>query len=102
MEVILNGVLYGMLLAFLIAGTGLLLPGGRAWAQGVDPANRPIAEVRIQGLEQVSEQLVRNQIRSVAGVPYHPPTVEQDIVRLTHLGRFSEVRAQVPTADPRR
>ncbi|HEX7010964.1 MAG TPA: outer membrane protein assembly factor BamA, partial [Phycisphaeraceae bacterium] len=71
--------------------------GWAAWAsaQGIDPAGRPIAQIQIQGLEQVPEQLVRNQIRLRPGDPYDPQTVEQDIVRITHLGRFSQVRAQV-------
>ena len=66
-----------------------------ARAQGVDPANRPISQINIQGLVEVSEQLVRNQIRSELGQPYNPRTVEQDIVRITHLGRFSSVKASV-------
>lgn len=71
-----------------------------ASAQGVDSANRPIADVRITGLDEAPEQLVRNQIRSLPGQPYDPATVEQDIVRLTHLGRFNQVRAEVtPQAD---
>jgi outer membrane protein insertion porin family len=71
-----------------------------AAGQGLEAANRPIAEIRIQGLSQVPEQLVRNQIRSELGGPYDPQVVEQDIVRITHLGRFSGVRAEVtPLAD---
>ncbi|MEX1017219.1 MAG: outer membrane protein assembly factor BamA [Phycisphaeraceae bacterium] len=68
---------------------------GQAGAQGVDPAGRPIAEIEVVGLDQVSEQLVRNQVRSQVGEPYDPRTVEQDIVRINHLGRFAAVRAQV-------
>lgn len=69
-----------------------------ARAQGVDPANRPISQINIQGLVEVSDQLVRNQIRSEVGEPYNPRTVEQDIVRITHLGRFSAVKASVQSA----
>jgi outer membrane protein insertion porin family len=67
----------------------------RAHAQGVNPQDRPISNVSIVGLKNVSEQLVLNQIRSLVGDPYNDQTVEQDIVRLTHLGRFDKVTAQV-------
>ena len=66
------------------------------FAQGaIDLENRPVAEVRLEGLEQVSEQLVRNQIRMKAGRPYDSDTVSEDVVRINHLGRFSSVRAEV-------
>lgn len=71
-----------------------------AWAvQGIDPENRPIAAVEIQGLEGVSETLVRNQIRAQPGEPYRASVVEGDVVRITHLGRFSDVRALVQPRD---
>jgi len=69
-----------------------------ALAQPVDLANRPIDSVEVRGLEQVSETLVRNQIRALPGEPYDRQTVEQDIVRITHLGRFNTVRVE---AEPR-
>lgn len=68
-------------------------------AQGIDPEHRPISEVAIEGLDQVSETLVRNQIRIKAGEPYSKETVEGDIVRLTHLGRFETVQARVTPQD---
>lgn len=82
----------GHLLSLLVVVLLAVVP---AMGQGIEPANRPIAEVRIQGLKHVPEQLVRNSIRSKAGEPYDPRTVNRDIVRLTHLGRFSEIRAEV-------
>jgi len=88
----------------ILACVVLLLSGGlRAWGQsdeaGADApaeyAGRPIAEVRIDGLVLVPERLVRNAIRVQAGDPYDAATVARDVVRLTHLGRFNEVRAEV-------
>jgi outer membrane protein insertion porin family len=73
----------------------LSLLAERADAQGIDPENRPIASVRIEGLKVVSEQLVLNQIRSEVGGPYNADTVSGDIIRLTHLGRFDRVTARV-------
>ncbi len=78
---------------------GLFLTAGQTRAQGIDPQDRPISDLRIQGLVNVSEQLVRNQIRSLPGDPYDSRVVEQDIIRLTHLGRFNEVKAQVEPLD---
>ncbi len=78
---------------------GALLPGeaGAAVAaqQGVDLANRPISAVKVTGIKRVKEALVFNQIRSIKGNPYDPKGVEEDIRRLTHLGQFKTVTAQV-------
>ncbi len=69
--------------------------GLQAALQGIDPTDRPIADIRIIGLDQVAEQLVLNQVRMAVGQPYDPQVVEEDIIRITHLGRFSSVRAEV-------
>lgn len=74
---------------------GLALQADRATAQGIDPEDRPIAEIRVEGLQDVTEQLVLNQVRSEVGGPYDADTVSNDIVRLTHLGRFDKVTARV-------
>lgn len=88
-------ILTRLITVFLGLILGLALPADRAAAQGIDPENRPIAEVRVEGLKQVTEQLVRNQVRSEVGEPYNAETVSNDIVRLTHLGRFDQVTARV-------
>ena len=61
----------------------------------VDLTSRPISEVKTAGLKKVDETLVRNQIRAVKGTPYDPKIVEEDIRRITFLGRFKSVTAQV-------
>ncbi len=77
-----------------------LAPVGLVGAQGVDLANRPITEVRIEGLSKIQPQLVRNQLRVDKGSPYDPKAVESDVVRVTRLGRFASVTARVePQAD---
>lgn len=57
--------------------------------------DRLIREIRIQGLDKVNEQLVRNQLRSATGRPMKVETVTGDVGRLVRLGRFKEVTASV-------
>lgn len=67
---------------------------------GIDPANRPVAEVRVVGLKLVEEKLIRNQLRVSPGDAYDATVVSDDIIRITHLGRFSSVEARIqPKAD---
>lgn len=61
--------------------------------------DRLIREIRVVGLKDVSEQLVRNQIRAAAGRPMKVETVESDVARLVRLGRFREVSASVQPYD---
>ncbi|MCC7204381.1 MAG: outer membrane protein assembly factor BamA [Phycisphaeraceae bacterium] len=56
---------------------------------------RPVAEVNVQGLRLVPQTLVRNQIRVQPGDAFDPQIVDNDIVRIEHLGKFAGVRAQV-------
>jgi len=81
-------------LGHLIAVVVLIAPSP-AKAQGIDLTDRPVAAIRIEGLAEIPEQLVLNQIRLIKGTPYASGTVRDDIVRITHLGRFSNVQAQV-------
>jgi len=72
-----------------------LAAGAQTVHAQVDLANRPISDVRITGLKRVDATLVRNQIRAVKGTAYDPKVVEDDIRRITFLGRFRSVTAQV-------
>jgi outer membrane protein insertion porin family len=74
----------------------IALAASMAWGQPAEPdlADRPIAEVRIEGLERVSEQLVRNQLRSAVGDPYDPETVRADVALLQRLGEFQHITAE--------
>ena len=78
-----------------LVGLTLAIVVANVRAQGVDLTDRPIARVGIEGLADVPRQLVLNQIRLVQGSPYDAKTVQQDIVRITHLGRFASVQAVV-------
>ena len=62
---------------------------------GPELEHRPVAVVRIEGLRQVPEQLVRNTIRVEPGDPFDADVVNDDIVRLTHLDRFARIDARV-------
>ena len=66
-----------------------------AHAQAVDPEGRLIREVRIEGLDKTPQQLVQNTVRTAVGKPYRQETVNEDIRRLTFLGRFDTVVAKV-------
>jgi len=85
----------GRYAAVLLAGMFLMFLAVRVNAQGVDFENRPVAEIRVEGLQQVPEQLIRNQIRISVGDPYDSRLVQEDVVRITHLGRFQSVEVRV-------
>lgn len=52
-----------------------------------------VGEVRIDGLERVSEQLVRSKLEVQAGQEYNPLAVSRDIRRLNDLGFFTQIKA---------
>src|SRR5439155_14584882 len=67
---------------------------------------RPIRELRLPKrsaddpakVETISDgpaQLIRNQIRSAAGLPSSPAAVKEDITRLNRLGRFKTIESDV-------
>lgn len=66
-----------------------------AHAQALDPEGRLIRDVRTQGLDKTPLQLVKNTIRTEIGQPYRQDTVNEDIRRLTFLGRFDTVVAKI-------
>jgi outer membrane protein insertion porin family len=66
-----------------------------AYAQAVDPEGRLVRDVRVEGLDKTPKQLVDNTVRTAVGKPYRQDTVNDDIRRLTFLGRFDTVVAKV-------
>lgn len=57
-----------------------------------------VGEVRIDGLERVSEQLVRSKLEVQSGQAYNPLAVSRDIRRLNELGFFTEIKADASQA----
>jgi outer membrane protein insertion porin family len=70
----------------LLAG---ILLAGAAWGQ--DPADRRINRVDLDGLQRVSEGLVRSQIESQAGDTYSAAAVARDLRRLYDLQFFATI-----------
>ena len=54
-----------------------------------------ISEIRINGLERVSDSFARNQVRSAVGRPFDSAVVQEDLKRLERLGQFREISADV-------
>ncbi|MBX2851504.1 MAG: BamA/TamA family outer membrane protein [Phycisphaeraceae bacterium] len=66
-----------------------------ASAQAIDPEGRLVREVRVEGLDTTPKKLVENTVRTAVGQPYRQSTINEDIRRLTFLGRFDTVVAKV-------
>jgi outer membrane protein insertion porin family len=75
----------------------LLLPA--VWAQ--DYEGRVVDAVRIEGLERVSEQVVRARLEVQAGQPWNPRAISRDIRRLYGLGFFTHISADAAMEDGR-
>jgi outer membrane protein assembly factor BamA len=73
----------------------LAAPGGLG-AQTAD--GKTIREIRINGLVNTQEQLVRDQLTSAADQPYDEETIELDRERLDRLAVFSRI-AIAPTVE---
>lgn len=55
----------------------------------------PVREIRLTGLNRVSEQLVRNQLRTAVGHPYSQEIIDKfDVTSLTRLNQFHRIRVQ--------
>lgn len=61
--------------------------------------DRPIREIRLEGLTARDERLVRNQLRARAGSPLSAEVVRADIHRLNALGRFRRLLAKAQPFD---
>ena len=92
--------------ALVVALVAFLLPLTTApqvaWAaeriplQDIDDdtfADRPIAEVSIEGIKRVNERLIRNNLRTAAGQPFDAQGLRDDVTTLYRLGQFETVNA---------
>ena len=61
--------------------------------------DRPIRAIRLEGVPERDEQLVRNQIRSRVGSPLSAESVRDDVQRLNRLGRFKRILAKAQPYD---
>ena len=87
-----------MTLRGLLALLALLLPAAVVSAQspvqeGSPNADRPISSIIFEGLQRVTEQEVRNNIRAAVGDPYDARVVLEDVHRLVRLGQFRFIDA---------
>ena len=78
------------LLILIVWGVTSLVSGAQ------DLQGQTVADVKVQGLSRVSEQLVKSQVEVQPGQPYNAQAVARDVRRLYDLGYFStiEVDAQ--------
>jgi outer membrane protein insertion porin family len=79
--------------AFALGAVAPWLPALQAAAQDPvamdqDLVDRPIVEVRVEGLHRVDEQKVRNVLRTQAGSLYDRATLDLDLRSLVRLGDF--------------
>lgn len=80
----------------LVAALAVLATCFGARAQDIDDetlADRPVSQVVIRGLQRVSEQEVRNNLRIAVGQPFEASVVRQDVSTLYRLGHFEVVNA---------
>ncbi len=74
-----------------MAAVAVLAFAFSAFAQ--DQRGKTITEVGIEGLERVSEQVVRSKLEVQAGQPYNDRAIARDIRRLYELGFFTNIKA---------
>lgn len=76
----------------LALAVGLTLVSWPVLSQEQASAPPQITAVNIQGLERVSEQVVRAKLEVQPGQPYQPRAVARDIRRLYELGHFANIK----------
>lgn len=83
--------LWTVLAICVIAVSAIASPPTARGVAGIDPENRPVADIRVEGLKTVSQQLVLNQIRLKKGDPYAARIVSSDLKRLQHLNKIGKI-----------
>lgn len=64
-------------------------------SQPVDVENRPVRDIKLEGIKQVDQQIILNVISMKPGSPYDSDKVASDIRTITRLNRFSKVEAKI-------
>lgn len=64
-----------------------------SWGQEQD--TRPLSSIDLEGLERVSDSLIRSQLEVQVGQPMNPRAVSRDLRRLYDLKFFSTIKADV-------
>ncbi len=62
--------------------------GGMVYAQTVSP---PVVAIRVEGNENISEQLILSAVYTSLKEPYNPEKVQADVKSIYDLGYFSKV-----------
>jgi outer membrane protein insertion porin family len=79
-------------IAWLLA-LAILSPARADGIEDEQLADRPVSQVSILGLNRISEQEIRNNMRVSAGEPYDARSVREDVSNLYRLGHFATVTA---------
>ncbi|MCE9620552.1 MAG: outer membrane protein assembly factor BamA [Planctomycetes bacterium] len=83
------------LLSLLLIAAFLAAPRARAGdIEDQTFADRPISLVTLKGLNRISEQEIRNNLRIGAGEPFESLAVRADVASLYRLGHFETVSAE--------
>jgi outer membrane protein insertion porin family len=78
-------------LLMTLPGMALISESDSLAVMDADLGDRTISSIRFEGLGRVSEQLIRNNIRSSVGETFDPVMVNEDVHRLTRLGQFKYI-----------
>ncbi len=92
----MHRVICAVVLAIPCAANSTLASASSAGTVSIDDeslTDRPISEVVIQGLNRITEQEVRNNLRIAAGQPFESQAVKDDVSTLYRLGHFDAVTA---------
>ncbi len=69
-------------------------------ASDIDIEGKEIANIKIKGLNSISEEIVLNQINSQEGSLFNTENVQQDLQRIYSIGFFSDEMSVEPVLNP--
>lgn len=95
-----NGVLctstrsHGYLVIFLLLLWTVRVATGQAVQGDTDLQDRPVTEIRLEGVGTADEVFIRNNLRVGIGDPFDLATIEADVARIYSLASFRHVTAE--------